>query len=665
MSRMRVFCLQTLVPFVLVMLFSSCCSQENINKEHVDFASCGTSCCGAVFQVALTVDKTIFELIRVLNNNASAMENYTVNDPRDKEFPFIMYDPKIDGLSKGPSGVATLKNSLSKETWEGVDIAVSIINGGATEVRIFSYSGIASLAQDQGRNTDNVRSWWDQFSVQPYQIKPLSTVIGCGKDSPTIESKDITYRAADASSDTSPHSHPTDVLAASGNTVTTTTLAAANADVASCGNACCGLNFVVRGNDVTVKQVVDSYTNTIAVNSSIEFVQLEGAETAGFQLVENTTTNNTIWIAQAVYTPPAQQGEPFNSSFLFGCVINATANETTGGSIAIQGFSLCTDGSGNTRACIYDDGVGYGLQSELFSISMKNVSHSSHVSFGCSTTDANPTVSYQRSYTLDDVMGIFIAVTLMFIVVSWIKVATKRAPYVSTIPTRALYVIYFGMLLHLLDNNGGFGAVDLITRGGNVIKNVPSLNNHPIMMSIAVVLCLTEGIWKGEHAQTRNIQRFVGGMGFIFMSVGLIYVVEYRQRQIKGGMDVAHLTSAHSWIGIIAFALFGFHFLFGLLTMTCNKNVRFNIFYSPFKKVFGYMVYLTSMLAVATGLSQCGYHMAIALDGECLDNSFGTLSCFDREFMIMVLLLWAMVITLFARAQAAEKKPAASGFTET
>ena len=89
-------------------------------------------------------------------------------------------------------------------------------------------------------------------------------------------------------------------------------------------------------------------------------------------------------------------------------------------------------------------------------------------------------------------------------VIPWIRAASAKSPQFATVPTRALYTIFFGILLYQIDHHGGFGP-QTYTENGKTLTDAPSMNNHPVIMSIAVLVLLTEGLWATQTSPSMSM----------------------------------------------------------------------------------------------------------------------------------------------------------------
>jgi len=90
------------------------------------------------------------------------------------------------------------------------------------------------------------------------------------------------------------------------------------------------------------------------------------------------------------------------------------------------------------------------------------------------------------------------------LVIPWIRAASAKSPQFATVPTRALYTIFFGILLYRIDHHGGFGP-QTYTENGKTLTDAPSMNNHPVIMSIAVLVLLTEGLWATQTSPSMSM----------------------------------------------------------------------------------------------------------------------------------------------------------------
>lgn len=617
------------------------------------YGSCGTGCCGASFAVAVSASAArdlLAQLISV-DDQLDGL-NFTVKPPRGPSNPFVEYVASADGLAQGPAYIANFERSGSTEDGEVetelFDIAIFPTTLATAQVRLFSKSvsvGDRAVSwEDRGQNHANVQAWWKNVALPAYRRKPLTPFIGC-TDNDNDDAGNAAVGAEDpaaASAEPSPEDTIADAvvetldMGSPSSRVANTELSnPAFADVSSCGNACCGVAADV---DITPNALAKLLNGTVAANTSYRFAGLGFAEANGSS------------IAEAVYTSPALPNLESGQTILNWVVGPGRA----AGWATVRAFALCANGTGPQKVCVFDDGLGYQLHRELLAAidpggSDGEVAANMSVVFGCSTSAALPAqIGAITATTGSNVAGIVIFVLLTVLVVPWIRAASAKSPQFAAVPTRALYAIFFGILLYRIDHHGGFGP-QTYSENGVTLSDAPSMNNHPVIVCIAVLVLLTEGLWATKTSPSMSMHFVFQTLAVVFVLIGVGTVVHIRNMQIAVGMKDQHFTSAHSWVGLIATILLSCHWIVGCVAFRLKHRFPFRHFYEPFHTLFGHMSYLTAIMAVTTGLAQYGHQIAILDGGACLDPNFLSMSCYDRTFTILTLVLVGVVITFFAR----------------
>lgn len=163
------------------------------------------------------------------------------------------------------------------------------------------------------------------------------------------------------------------------------------------------------------------------------------------------------------------------------------------------------------------------------------------------------------------------------------------------------YVIFMLMLVNTIGKSGWLPR-DLPS-GAKIF----SLNYHPPIMSFAVLVVMTEGIWAApsthpanNNSRWRLAHKVLQAVAVSLLVVGLAAVVSDRQARQNNGEDVRHLTSTHSWIGVIMFTLAIGQFIMGAIAFWFGDSQQ----YAGLHRYFGYLTYFTAMLSIITGLSQ-------------------------------------------------------------
>lgn len=124
---------------------------------------------------------------------------------------------------------------------------------------------------------------------------------------------------------------------------------------------------------------------------------------------------------------------------------------------------------------------------------------------------------------------------------------------------------------------------------------------------------------------------------------GIATAVYDRSARRSDGELVYHLTSAHSWLGVIVVVLLSCQALAGSMMYWVWPRRRPS--HRHLHRYIGFLTHFSAVLAVLTGLSQYGHYIALQVDGECLEPSFDSTTCFERRFAILTCLVWAIGVT--------------------
>eukprot|EP00041_Stephanoeca_diplocostata_P031612 m.988955 g.988955 ORF g.988955 m.988955 type:complete len:685 (-) comp23994_c0_seq4:5375-7429(-) len=617
----------------------------------------GVSCCGALFQTAAT-PKLIVDQLTIAANDL----NFTSSAERMMDDPFVSMEVPTprSGSGKQVSQVSELMyianfNSSSSSIQQPfeedeidslesilcfyVDISILPLIGGGSEVRIFVLSAHEDAYDDKDNNYDLVHRLWKSVDAVPsYLIKPLSPVIGCiePRSQPTLSlNTPVVQHSNRIQTGAQPQPMSTQPTNASDS----------HDDFGSCGNACCSTNSSILR--LTAETLVEHVS--AIVNQTKGFMFIQARNVSGFIPVSATSH-----IAQAMYTEQVPHGQ-IPSSLLVNMEVAALSSTGNLTASALRMFSVCVLGADETRACFADDGLNYAVQHNVIAALAQvtgGAAVNTTINFGC-----NPVVgsAAARAGTLSGgsvaahVAGVVCAVVLLVATTTWIKHASLRHPQTAAAPTRLLAIVIVSMLVTLVDRHASGWAPHELPDGTHVY----ALNYHPVLMTVGVVVLLTEGVLAAPTAKTdptdsraKLMHGLVQFLALVVMAAGLACVVSDRavRRQDTGAM---HLTSAHAWLGVVVACLLVGQLLAAVYVYT-YANFRVRHGFAPYHRLFGLITYFTALAAVMTGLSQFGHYIAIQRDGACLDAAFPSTSCYDPAFSILIFLVWGVAATAFA-----------------
>ncbi len=170
------------------------------------------------------------------------------------------------------------------------------------------------------------------------------------------------------------------------------------------------------------------------------------------------------------------------------------------------------------------------------------------------------------------------------------------------------------MLLCWISELGWFNC-EQYNRTTETLCLAPSFNWHPLLMSFAFPILMTEAvlIFKSGCCLRNKIAIFYSHFllhlaSLICFILGVVMVFKYHD-----GINIGHFLTSHSWMGFFVAFLFAFQFvvsfwsyylkspdLNGIQDGWQNRNAAL----TPYHKFFGLVIYLTGMATCCMGLAE-------------------------------------------------------------
>mmetsp|Transcript_3547 Transcript_3547/g.6009 ORF Transcript_3547/g.6009 Transcript_3547/m.6009 type:complete len:254 (+) Transcript_3547:150-911(+) len=181
-------------------------------------------------------------------------------------------------------------------------------------------------------------------------------------------------------------------------------------------------------------------------------------------------------------------------------------------------------------------------------------------------------------------------------------------------------------------------------------KSVISFNLHPLMMSLGVLVLMSEAVISYRvyeavhgfsHMSAKRIHSGLQLSAMIFMAVGLTIVFKNHKEKA-----IPHLYTAHSWIGVGVTSLMALQALGGVLAFFVNTNSNLKTLMLPVHRYTGIATYMLAVAAILMGLQE----KSTFLKGspQCASNAYCSQIIFANVLSVLAVLIAALTTSMLA-----------------
>lgn len=138
--------------------------------------------------------------------------------------------------------------------------------------------------------------------------------------------------------------------------------------------------------------------------------------------------------------------------------------------------------------------------------------------------------------------------------------------------------------------------------------NVVSFNGHPLCMSLAWIVLMSEGVvaWRYyeqnlgvSHGLAKSIHTSLQYSAVVIMSIGLAVIFKNH-----GDKNINHMYSAHSWMGLFVVGAMVFQILLATYAFLFTKYERFKMRVLVWHRFGGLVIYLGGVATICMGFQE-------------------------------------------------------------